>query len=118
MLIAPTMSLQPGDIVWVPFPRVESNRIQSRPALVISHATLGPDRSLAWALMITSAEHAEWPGDIAISDHLALRLPLPSKIRSQKVATLDMSSANYLATLAPPDYAIVLATIGSWLVLQ
>ena len=111
------MSLRPGDVVWVPFPHVESNRVQSRPALLISSPALGPDRSLAWALMITNAGHADWPGDIPISDHFALQLPIPSKIRSEKVATLDMNKANYLGTLAPSEYANVIATIASWFTL-
>lgn len=111
-------SLQPGDVVWVPFPHVESNRIQSRPALVVSNATLGPEGTLAWALMITNADHVAWPGDIPISDHLALNLPIPSKIRTEKIATLDMSHANYLGVLPKSEYAVVLATIEAWFALQ
>ena len=67
--------------------------------------------------MITNADHADWPGDIPISDHFALQLPIPSKIRSEKVATLDMNKANYLGTLAPSEYATVIATIASWFTL-
>jgi hypothetical protein len=26
----------PGDIVWLPFPHVEDNRMQSRPALIVA----------------------------------------------------------------------------------
>ena len=112
------MSLQAGDVVWVPFPHVESNRIQPRPALLVSKVMLGPETSLGWALMITSAAHAHWPGDIPITDHLALKLPIPSKVRTEKIATLDLSQAHYLGTMSLSEYATVLTRIATWFTLN
>ncbi len=93
------MSLQVGDIVWVEFPHVETNRIASRPALIVSVPTLGPKNDLAWMVMITNAANAHWPGDIAIDDFKAAGLPIPSVIRTEKVATLEVASANYVGRL-------------------
>lgn len=99
-------SLTPGDVVWVPFPHVEENRLRPRPALVVATG-LGPDASLCWAMMITNAERASWPGDLVIADHAALRLPIPSKIRIEKIATLDASRATLLGRLPDAEMAIV-----------
>lgn len=77
-----------GDIVRVPFPHVERDRSAVRPALIVSRP-VGPDPGLLWALMITSASHSSWPGDIPIGDdHLAYGLPVPCLIRTAKITTL------------------------------
>lgn len=98
--------LTAGDVVWVPFPHVEDNRRRPRPALIVATG-LGPDASLCWAMMITNAGRAGWPGDLGIADHDALRLPIPSKIRTEKIATLDGSLATKLGRLPDAEMAVV-----------
>jgi mRNA interferase MazF len=77
----------------VPFPHVERQRITRRPALVVSHAPLGPDGLLIWTLMITNAARPRWPGDVVIPDHEAAGLPIPSIIRTAKITTVAAASA-------------------------
>lgn len=78
-----------GDIVRVPFPHVERDRAQARPALVIT-APVGPDGLLTWTLMITAAKRGRWPGDIAIGDdHEALGLPVRCVVRTAKIAAIE-----------------------------
>lgn len=76
-----------GDIVRVPFPQVERDRRQYRPALVVSVFEL--PNPLLWVLMITSAENAPWVGDIPIEDFAAAGLPAPSVIRTSKIGTVE-----------------------------
>lgn len=88
-----------GDVVRVPFPFVESEVRRYRPALVVSNGTLGPDGLLIWVAMITNARRPEWPGDIAIQDHLGVGLPIASKVRTCKLATLEASGAERIGHL-------------------
>ena len=91
------------DIVKVPFPYTDRPVRQRRPALVI--AAFQPDAAheLLWLLMITSAAHRGWPGDIAISDPAIAGLPVPSIVRPAKLATIEARAADYLGTLPPSD---------------
>ena len=87
-LTALTTAFEPGDIIWLPFPFVETLEVRSRPALVISAQPLGADLDLLWVLMITNASRPSWPGDVIIADHTAVGLPIPSKIRTEKISTV------------------------------
>lgn len=83
-------SFEPGDIVHAPFPHVERSVVVRRPALILSRfdtrdAKVG---TLAWALMITSAERSNWFGDVPIPDAQTLGLVIPSKVRTAKVTTI------------------------------
>lgn len=81
-----------GDVVKVPFPYTDRDVRQRRPALIVSAAPLGGDGQLYWVLMITSAEHRRWPGDIALGRRYEeAGLPAPSLIRTSKIATVDAS---------------------------
>ena len=81
-----------GDVVRVPFPFVEREQMRSRPALIIS-CPHGPDGTIVWTLMITSAERSAWPGDIAVGDdHALMGLPIPCYVRTAKVAALETAS--------------------------
>lgn len=102
------MSLTAGDVVWVPFPHVEENRRRARPAL-IAVSGVGPGELMCWALMITSAERDEWPGDIRLADHKALGLPIPSKVRTAKIATLEASQASLLSRLPQAEWQAIAA---------
>lgn len=96
----PTFSA--GDIVKVPFPYTDRDVRQRRPALVASAAPLGDDGRLCWVLMITSAEHRRWPGDVALGRRYGeAGLPAPSLIRTSKIATVEAARMEPLGRL--PD---------------
>jgi mRNA interferase MazF len=98
--------LAAGNVVWVPFPHVEDGSLHPRPALIVATG-LGPAGTLCWALMITNARRQSWPGDVAIGDHAAVGLPIPSKVRTAKIATLESRDAHWLGRLADEDWRTV-----------
>lgn len=95
-----------GDVVKVPFPYTNRPTQQSRPALVISDGLVtGSDDAglgLIWVLMITSAKNRGWPGDIELQDLAGTGLPVPSVIRSAKVATIEARDAAWLGRISEP----------------
>jgi len=92
-----------GDIVKVPFPFVEAPRVRNRRALVTRVAHPADGMTLLWVLMITSAENKAWIGDISLIEHFATcGLPVPSVIRTAKVATVESARATILGRL-PED---------------
>lgn len=103
----PTFDPRPGTVVSVPFPHTGTETRQRRPALVI--AGTGPEEEpfLIWALMITSAAHRPWRGDVAIPDPAAIGLRIPSVIRTAKVATVEIARADPLGTIDPETLSLV-----------
>jgi mRNA interferase MazF len=103
-----------GDVVRVPFPYVERGRHSYRPAVVLSEGAVGA--GLFWAAMITSAENEAWPGDYAIDDLTNAGLPIPSVVRTAKIATLEAKSAQTVGRvdelLMRRILAAVLANLG------
>lgn len=93
-------------IVSVPFPYVERPIRQRRPALVVV-AGMGAARDLLWVLMITAAANRGWPEDVAIDDHAAAGLPIPSIVRTAKIATIAAADAQPLGALPAPAMARV-----------
>ncbi len=89
-------TFEAGSIVRVPFPYVDKDRRHHRPALVISRP-VGPADSLLWTLMITAAENEGWPGDVVITGSQDVTgLPIPSIVRTAKVATVEAAAATPL----------------------
>ena len=86
------------DVVAVPFPYVERPVAQRRPALVVL-AGVGAPHDLLWVLMITAAANPRWPEDVVIDDHAAAGLPIPSLIRTAKIATIAATDARPLGVL-------------------
>ena len=89
-----------GDVVRVPFPYTDRNTRQRRPALVVSATPLG-DKALLWVVMIASAEHPAWPGDVLLggaSQETGLRVA--SRIRTAKIATIETKHAEALGKIA------------------
>ena len=105
-----------GDVVWVPFPHVEDNRLRPRPALLVATG-MGDPHDLCWALMITSAANEAWPGDVLIPDHDAVGLPVASRIRTAKIATVTAASTRRLGRLPDPLWAEVRARVLAQLAL-
>lgn len=88
-----------GDVVKVPFPYTDRATRQFRPALVVSADGIEDAHGLLWVVMITSAENRGWPGDVRIGNLAAAGLPVPSLIRTAKIATIDASDAAKLGKL-------------------
>lgn len=93
-----TAPLAPGDLVWVPFPHVEDNRLRSRPAVIVATGLAG-SHDLCWALMVTAAANEPSPEDVPIADHRAMGLAIPSSVRVAKVATLPAAAATRIGRL-------------------
>jgi len=89
-------SFERGAVVKVPFPCTDRSTRQFRPALVVSSAELEDQHGLLWVLMITSAENRGWPGDVAITRLGGTGLPVPSVIRTAKIATIEAGDATPL----------------------
>jgi mRNA interferase MazF len=104
-----------GDVIWVSFPFVESERSKVRPALVVSDKMLGPENNLLWAMMITNALRPGWPGDLLIDDHASVGLPHPSKIRTAKIATLETAAAERIGQIGKNLLAEVLGQMAETL---
>lgn len=96
-------------VVSVPFPYVERPIRQRRPALVVLTG-LGVAQDLLWVLMITAAANRGWPDDVTIDDHAAAGLPIPSIVRTVKIATIVAADARPLGVL-PAQPTARIATI-------
>lgn len=90
-----------GDVVKVPFPDTDRATRQSRPALVVSARGLADAHGLLWVVMITSAQNRGWSGDVPIADLQVAGLPVPSVIRTAKVATIEAVDAARLGRISP-----------------
>lgn len=92
-------------VVRVPSPYADRATQQYRPALVIAVLGAGAtgEPRVLWVLMITSAGHVGWPGDVPISQLTAAGLPAPSVVRAAKVATIDIRHAERIGLLAEVD---------------
>lgn len=104
--------LGPGTAVRVPFPHTDAETRQRRPALVI--ATTGPEDEpfLLWVLMITSAAHRRWSGDVEIRDPASIGLLIPSVIRTAKIATVEIARAGPLGAIDEATLAAVRAELA------
>src|SRR5579862_4225899 len=91
------------DIVKVPFPYTARPVRQNRPALVIAAGGLEASHGLLWLAMITSAANRGWSGDVLISNLPEAGLPVPSIVRTAKLATIEARDAQRLGTLPPAD---------------
>jgi mRNA interferase MazF len=104
-----------GDVVRVLFPHVERNVRRSRPALVLTREPIGPEGLLVWVAMITNAARKPWPGDISIADYEGAGLPVPSVVRTTKIATLEAGAATRIGRLQDAQVAAVRGTIIGYL---
>ena len=93
-------TFEPGDVIKVPFPYTDRATRQSRPAVVVSTAEFQVLHDLLWVVMVTSARNRGWPDDVPVTDLKLAGLPVPSIIRSAKIATIDASAASALGRLS------------------
>jgi mRNA interferase MazF len=105
------------DIVKVPFPYTNRPVRQHRPALVVARYSSAGAPALCWVLMITSASHRRWDGDIEIADAAMSGLPAPSIVRCAKIATIETAEAERIgalpATLRPMVSHIVVGMVAA-----
>jgi len=76
------------DLVVVPFPFVDSPRIEPRPALVLSNRGFNQANGHTVLAMVTRATHTRWPSDHEIEELGPTGLRDPSVVRF-KLFTLD-----------------------------
>ena len=74
---------------------------------------VGAEGSLIWTMMITSARHGRWPGDIEIGrNHADYGLPVASYIRTAKIAAIELISIERkVGTLSDAALAEVTAAL-------
>lgn len=101
-----------GDVIKVPFPYTDRPTRQSRPALVVSVDGIEDAHGLLWVVMITSAENRGWPGDVPISNLGTAGLPVPSVIRTAKIATIEASDATKLGSVSAAVFRRVGMRLG------
>jgi mRNA interferase MazF len=95
-------SFRQADVIRVPFPYTDREARQHRPALVVSRGGLGQGASLLWVVMITSAANRGWPGDVSLAESFAAAgLPIPSVVRTTKIATIEARHAQRIGRLTP-----------------
>jgi mRNA interferase MazF len=112
----PTPGFSRGDVVRVPFPYTDRDARQHRPALVVSSGALGDRNSLLWVVMITSAANRRWPGAVSLSDGYAeVGLPVPSVIRTTKIATIESRHADRIGKLDASRWKAVAAALAEYL---
>lgn len=97
------MTFDVWDVVAVPFPYANRTVQQRRPALIVGQHSHEGGPPLLWVLMITSAAHRRWHGDVVITDPGGVCLPAPSMVRTAKIATIEARDAEKLSSLPPDD---------------
>lgn len=105
-------SFRQGDVIKVPFPYTDRATRQSRPALVVSSGGIEDAHGLLWVVMITSAENRGWPGDVRVADLAAAGLPVPSVIRTAKIATIEATDAAKLGRVPAELFRQVSRRVG------
>jgi mRNA interferase MazF len=100
-----------GDIVRVPFPHIERPVMVPRPALGLTPRPIGPDGLLIWTAMITNAARPDWPDDVMIPASESLGLLIPSKVRTTKIAAIEVSAAARITKLDDETWTKVWAKI-------
>jgi mRNA interferase MazF len=98
-----------GDVIKVPFPYPDRPTRHSRPALVVSTGAIEDLHGLLWVAMVTSAENRGWPGDVAVSNLGMAGLPVPSVVRTAKIATIEAADATRLGRVSAAQLRLVVA---------
>ena len=81
------------DIVRVNFPHADSEAVGTYPALIVASPAATDAFGIVWVLLITSARHAPWPDDVAITDMATAGLSQPGIVRTGKIAAIDSGSS-------------------------
>lgn len=103
------------DVVKVPFPYTNRPVLQRRPGLVVAIQAAADAPVLLWVLMMTSAVHRRWSGDVEVSDLAEAGLPAPSVVRTVKIATIEASDAERAGRMPLADRLDVAGFLSSTL---
>lgn len=95
------------DIVSVPFPYTDRPVRERRPALIVSVPAHEQRTGMLWVVMITSAQHRPWHGDVRLADHARAGLSIPSMIRTAKIATVEARDAKRIGRPAAGEIRAV-----------
>ena len=82
------MTLEPFDVVVLPFPYSDRLAEQRRPALVVSRSEMRAATRQLWIAMITTSPRERF-GDSLILDLSDAGLPLASRLRASKLVTVE-----------------------------
>ncbi len=105
------MTLQPFDVVVLPFPYSDKLAEQRRPTLVVSRTELVANTGQLWVAMITTSKRERF-GDALIVDFEAAGLPLASRLRASKLATVEAAHViRRLGALSDQDREKATATL-------
>ncbi len=98
------MRLEPGDLILVPFPFSDLTSAKTRPALVMSTAAYNAEGADFIACGITSnLSNAAHSVLIDSRDLTHGRLPAPSRIKVDKLATLDKAVVRRVVSRVKPE---------------
>jgi mRNA interferase MazF len=95
------------DVIKVPFPYTDRPVRERRPALVVASGRIQEHHGLLWVMMITSSENRGWSGDVVVSDLKASGLPVPSIVRTAKIATIEAKESERIGILPISDRAAI-----------
>lgn len=103
------MTFQPFEVVVLPFPYSDKLAEQRRPSLVISQPEMEMATGQLWVAMITTSRRERF-GDAPITDLVSAGLPLTSRLRASKIATVEVDRVvRQLGELAEPDRTAAVA---------
>ena len=101
-----------GDIVWAPFPFTNLTAAKTRPALVVADVRDGSEHDWLLCEITTGRVHHAREITIARNDMLAGRLRANSRVRPDRMATLNESVfGNYIGRLTDAKLAEILAAV-------
>lgn len=100
------------DIVSVPFPYTDRPVRERRPALIVSLPAHEERTGMIWVVMITSAAHRPWHGDVRLADHARAGLSIPSMIRTAKIATAEARDAKRIGRPSASEIRAVRAALS------
>ena len=87
----PMMHYKKWDVLVTTFPFADDARSKKRPVLCVASFHPTKDIELYWVLMVTSTKLKGWQGDIEVHDLKRTGLPVPSIVRTTKIACVDAS---------------------------
>lgn len=79
------------DVLVTGFPFADTFEVKRRPAVCIEAFQPFENIQLYWVLMVTSTQLKGWKGDCDIHNLEKAGLPIPSIIRTAKIACVDAS---------------------------
>ncbi|MBY0336438.1 MAG: type II toxin-antitoxin system PemK/MazF family toxin [Acetobacteraceae bacterium] len=101
------------DIVRVPFPHADRPARSFRPALVVATPEAGAAPPVVWVLMITAADNPPWPADVLVAPKPGNGLPIPSRVRVAKIATVNATQVERIGRLGAAERTKVAAGLRS-----